>query len=413
MYQELDDVGHVFDFNAFDMDTTTNSTQWLDSSLETSTPPYILGFWDFAIDVDAATQTGQGLTEFPALDLTHISEYPFDAHVAPTSSSSSITSVPERGEAAFPMFNTDTLRWEALLSRSRLADSCFLYGVLSTKIYCRASCPSRRPIAANRVKYFTFPHAIENAEQLGFRACKRCMPQNLLATKSEEQEKEKGHKGVGRAVVAIWEQALRGKISTMELVAKDACLSMWHFHRQFKVVTGLTPAEYATACFALATQDALSTACDRRGQSDRQDRPKATFRDRRRQQQILGGLDVDEYSSGVVNEKLFSTTSDTAYGIVCVVWSFDSIANDRQETSNRPVRFHALLIGMNALTQMQIRFPLCCPSLDLQASVKAIAQDLDDLGRDRETEIPKKARIIVRRAKLWIELTRKWRTSPP
>ena len=410
MFQDLDNFGNGFDLNAYDLNAydlnaAVNSTQWLEPPTGTSDLPYSLELFDFAVDADADAdadpQSEQVFTDFPALELTPSSEFSFDANIAP-SSSSSITSAPERDDAGPLKFDTDSLRWQALLSRSRLADSFFLYGVLSTKIYCRASCPSRRPIAANRVKYFPFPEAIENAEQLGFRACKRCMPKKLLMTDRGKDGDEKAKKGVGRAVVTIWEQAVRGKINTMDLIAKEACLSLWHFHRQFKVVTGLTPAEYGTACFALSSQDSFGTGCNTREHSGEQGRSEVSLRTRRRQQQVLAGLDSP-------SEKIFSTTCSTAYGLVCVAWSFGTMGHGNQRPSRPPIRIHALLIGVDAHDQMQIRFPHRCISSELQESVEATARDLHSLGKDRETDIPERARTTVRRAKLWTELTRKWK----
>ncbi|MFM1815659.1 MAG: hypothetical protein RLZ98_2354, partial [Pseudomonadota bacterium] len=62
--------------------------------------------------------------------------------------------------------------WQAVYSRDRGADGSFVYGVRSTGVYCRPSCPSRRPKPENIV-FFT---AISAAEVAGFRSCKRCRP---------------------------------------------------------------------------------------------------------------------------------------------------------------------------------------------------------------------------------------------
>src|SRR6478609_1437596 len=63
--------------------------------------------------------------------------------------------------------------WQAVLARNRTADGTFVYAVRSTRIYCRPSCPSRRPGRA-QVVFFPQPAA---AEQAGFAACRRCRPQ--------------------------------------------------------------------------------------------------------------------------------------------------------------------------------------------------------------------------------------------
>src|SRR5271168_4235986 len=64
------------------------------------------------------------------------------------------------------------LRWRAVQTRDRGADGTFVYAVRSTGIYCRPSCPSRKP-RREQVEFFPLPEA---AEQRGFRACLRCRP---------------------------------------------------------------------------------------------------------------------------------------------------------------------------------------------------------------------------------------------
>src|SRR3989442_15804202 len=66
----------------------------------------------------------------------------------------------------------DDARWHAVLARDRLADGRFVYAVRSTGIYCRPTCPSRRP----RRHVVTFFDAPADAEAAGFRACRRCRP---------------------------------------------------------------------------------------------------------------------------------------------------------------------------------------------------------------------------------------------
>src|SRR5258708_11647870 len=64
--------------------------------------------------------------------------------------------------------------WEAVLARNTSFDGQFVFAVSSTGIYCRPSCPSRRP-RRERVSFFQMP---EQAEQAGFRACLRCRPRD-------------------------------------------------------------------------------------------------------------------------------------------------------------------------------------------------------------------------------------------
>ena len=66
----------------------------------------------------------------------------------------------------------DEERWRAVVARNREADGQFVYAVRSTGIYCRPSCPSRRPHRDRTVFYLVG----EDAERAGFRPCKRCRP---------------------------------------------------------------------------------------------------------------------------------------------------------------------------------------------------------------------------------------------
>ncbi len=67
---------------------------------------------------------------------------------------------------------TDDRRWRAVLARDARTDGTFVFAVRSTGIYCRPSCPARRPRRA-QVVFFPGPEA---AEQAGFRPCRRCRP---------------------------------------------------------------------------------------------------------------------------------------------------------------------------------------------------------------------------------------------
>src|SRR5437764_11773281 len=64
--------------------------------------------------------------------------------------------------------------WDAVVARNRKFDGAVFYGVSTTRIYCRPSCPSRRPKPEN-IQFFFDP---QSAEQAGFRACKRCHPRD-------------------------------------------------------------------------------------------------------------------------------------------------------------------------------------------------------------------------------------------
>ena len=66
----------------------------------------------------------------------------------------------------------ETEYWEAVCRRDKKYEGAFVYAVRSTGIYCRPSCPSRRP----RREYVQFFGSPAGAEQAGYRACRRCQP---------------------------------------------------------------------------------------------------------------------------------------------------------------------------------------------------------------------------------------------
>jgi len=139
--------------------------------------------------------------------------------------------------------STDDERWAAVQRRDRAADGQFYYGVRTTGVFCRPSCPSR-PARRENV---SFHASCEAARQAGFRACKRCRPE-------QSSEQAGPHAGVVRACRAIEAAA---ELPTLDELARIAGLSRFHFHRQFKAATGVTPRAYAAARRSERVRDAL------------------------------------------------------------------------------------------------------------------------------------------------------------
>jgi AraC family transcriptional regulator of adaptative response/methylated-DNA-[protein]-cysteine methyltransferase len=133
-------------------------------------------------------------------------------------------------------------RWTAVAERDRSADGRFVYGVTSTGVYCRPSCPSRRP-RQDRVRFYPDPDA---AEAGGFRACKRCRPRD--ARSSTEQ-------AVDRA--RAWIDAHPDSRPSLDRLARVTGMSAWHLQRVFTKAMGLSPREYARARRATALKREL------------------------------------------------------------------------------------------------------------------------------------------------------------
>ena len=128
------------------------------------------------------------------------------------------------------MENIDDLRWEAVRERQR--DDGFVFAVRTTSIYCRPGCPSRTPARRN---VFAFGDAAA-AERAGFRACKRCAPDDV----SPDADRV-------RLIERACAQLAAEDAPSLADVASAVGLSRFHFQRVFRAVTGVTPGEYLRA----------------------------------------------------------------------------------------------------------------------------------------------------------------------
>ncbi len=120
---------------------------------------------------------------------------------------------------------------KAVAERDRAMDGVFYYAVLSTGIYCRPSCPSKRPRCENVV----FFRAREAAEHAGFRACKRCKP-DAAGSDPNGQLVEK----VCRYIDTHPDEPV-----TLEALGRALGISPFYLQRTFKARTGITPRAYA------------------------------------------------------------------------------------------------------------------------------------------------------------------------
>ncbi len=121
-------------------------------------------------------------------------------------------------------------RWAMVSARDRSADGRFVYAVTSTGIFCRPSCPSRRP-RRERVRFFDSTAA---AQQAGFRACMRCRP--LEAS---------GDPWIARIERACRDIARASTPPALATLAQRAGSSPYHFLRNFTRIVGVTPRAFA------------------------------------------------------------------------------------------------------------------------------------------------------------------------
>jgi AraC family transcriptional regulator, regulatory protein of adaptative response / methylated-DNA-[protein]-cysteine methyltransferase len=127
----------------------------------------------------------------------------------------------------------DEDRWAAVLGRDRAWDGRFVTAVSSTRIYCRPSCPARRP-ARERVHFYATP---ADARADGYRACRRCLPD--LGADSPALE-------LVRHACAILDEPSE-VTPTLAQLGKRVGVSPSHLQRTFKRIAGVSPRAYADA----------------------------------------------------------------------------------------------------------------------------------------------------------------------
>ena len=121
--------------------------------------------------------------------------------------------------------------WQATLARDRRADGAFFFAVKSTQVYCRPSCPARRPLRKNTLFFSTR----REAEQQGFRPCRRCKPNEIPAAVRIVQR-------AAAALTSDFDEAVNvAELARRVGVKTDA------LRRAFRQQAGLTPKELAAA----------------------------------------------------------------------------------------------------------------------------------------------------------------------
>lgn len=124
-------------------------------------------------------------------------------------------------------------RWSSVTARSLEADGTFFYSVRTTGVYCRPSCGARLA----RPENIRFHATRQEAEQAGFRPCKRCRPDRPSIAEQH----------ASKVTLACRQIEKSQGVPPLEQLAARAGMSVFHFHRVFKAVTGVTPREYAAA----------------------------------------------------------------------------------------------------------------------------------------------------------------------
>lgn len=134
-------------------------------------------------------------------------------------------------------------RWAAIVARDATADGTFYYSVRTTGVYCRPSCSARQP----RREHVRLHETCADAEQAGFRPCRRCRPDQLPVADRQA--------AMVVAICRFIEQV--EQVPSLDELAQRAKMSPSHVRRIFTSVTGLTPRGYATAHRAMRVRQEL------------------------------------------------------------------------------------------------------------------------------------------------------------
>jgi len=144
---------------------------------------------------------------------------------------------------AVDLSDSETL-WRVVSGRDTSYDGAFVYAVTSTGVFCKPSCPSRRP-RRDRARFFADP-ATARAE--GFRACRRCRPEQA------------GDDLVARAAALIEAACMsegEARVPTLEDLGRALNVSPGHLQRRFKAALGVSPRAFADGLRRAALRDGL------------------------------------------------------------------------------------------------------------------------------------------------------------
>jgi AraC family transcriptional regulator of adaptative response/methylated-DNA-[protein]-cysteine methyltransferase len=222
-------------------------------------------------------------------------------------------------------------RWAAVLARDAAADGQFFYSVKTTGGYCRPSCAARTP----RPENVEFHATAADAERAGFRPCKRCRPgEPALAQRHAAKVAE---------LCRFIETA--PELPSLEVLAERAGWSVFHLHRVFKRVTGLSPKDYAAAHRAARVREELEHGGNTVTQAIYDAGYNSNGRFYEESRQVLG-MTPTRYRAGGADTEIRFAIGQCSLGAILVAQSAQGVC--------------AILLGddANALARdLQDRFP--------------------------------------------------------
>lgn len=135
---------------------------------------------------------------------------------------------------------------EAFLSRDASADGRFLTAVLTTGIYCRPSCPAKKP----RPENVRFYETEADARAAGFRPCRRCKP--------DQFHRQHDADAARLAAVVDAVRADPGRFHDASDIARAVACGASKLNTLFRVHYHTTPAEFLTQARIAATCEGLA-----------------------------------------------------------------------------------------------------------------------------------------------------------
>ncbi|MAA65375.1 MAG: bifunctional DNA-binding transcriptional regulator/O6-methylguanine-DNA methyltransferase Ada [Alteromonadaceae bacterium] len=192
--------------------------------------------------------------------------------------------------------------WAAVCDRDPQADGRFFYGVITTGVFCRPVCPSRRPNREN-VRFYS---SAEAAADAGFRPCQRCYPDQPAPQAQRQQQ----------MVAACREIENAESEPSLSQLAAACGLSRFHFQREFKHRIGLTPRAYFQAHRANRLKAALAS-----GETSTRAGLEAGFGSSGRLYAATGdhlGMTPGDYRAGGRGETIRFALGDCRLGVILV-----------------------------------------------------------------------------------------------
>jgi len=273
--------------------------------------------------------------------------------------------------------------WRAVKTRDRRYDGRFVFGALSTHIYCRPSCPSRRP-RRERVVVFLGP---TEAEAAGFRACRRCKPNDDDVVDSRSE--------LVRNACTYLEGHRDGKVTLNEL-AEAVGTSPFHVQRVFRKALGITPREYSERLHLMNARALLKDGQSVRRSTYSSGHSSAGWLYSRDRPKL--GMRPGEYKDGGSGRTIVYATAKCSLGVVLIGSTEKGVCSVSLGKSDEELRRYLALEFPKAV--------LIPAEGELSPYVERVMQYIDGKPETDLADLPVDIRATSFQARVWKELQR-------